>query len=59
VSEFTVHIDDGQLAFVRADARLIRDGQVRSHNIDYFTLIRDNDGTWKFVNGSYTAKPAT
>ena len=30
VTEFTVHIDDGQLAFVRADARLTRDGQVRS-----------------------------
>lgn len=57
VSEFMVHIDDGQLAFVRADAHLIRDGQVRSHNIDYFTLIRDSDGNWKFVNGSYTTKP--
>ena len=57
VTEFTVHIDDGQLAFVRADAQLIRDGQVRSHNIDYFTLIRDNEGNWKFVNGSYTTKP--
>ena len=57
VTEFTVHVDDGQLAFVRADARLIRDGQVRSHNIDYFTLILDSDGHWKFVNGSYTTKP--
>lgn len=58
VNEFHVHVDDGQLAFVRADARLIRDGTVRSHNIDYFTLIRDSDGQWKFVNGSYKAKPA-
>lgn len=57
VSEFTVHIADGQLAFVRADAFLIRDGQRRSHNVDYFTLLRDADGHWKFVNGSYTTKP--
>lgn len=53
-----MHIDDDQLAFVRADAKLIRNGKVRSHNIDYFTLIRDSAGDWKFVNGSYTAKPA-
>lgn len=57
VHEFTVHVDDGQLAFVRADAYLIRDGQRRSHNVDYFTLMRDGEGDWKFVNGSYTAKP--
>ena len=57
VSAFTVHVDDDQLAFVRADARLMRNGQVRSRNIDYFTLLRDSTGQWKFVNGSYTAKP--
>lgn len=58
VAEFTVHVDDDRLAFVRADARVIRDGTVRSHNIDYFTLMRDAAGNWKFVNGSYTSKPA-
>ena len=58
VTEFTVHVDDDRLAFVRADAKLIRNGTVRSHNIDYFTLIRDSAGDWKFVNGSYTAKLA-
>ncbi len=57
VTEFTVHVDDELLAFVRADATVIRGGAVRSHNIDYFTLLRDSTGTWKFVNGSYTAKP--
>jgi ketosteroid isomerase-like protein len=57
VNEFTVHIADGQLAFVRADAYVIREGRRRSHNIDYFTLIRDAKGEWKFVNGSYTTKP--
>jgi hypothetical protein len=56
VSEFTVHVDNGQLAFVRADATLMRDGQAQSHNIDYFTLIR-HDGIWKILNGSYTSVP--
>lgn len=57
VNEFTVHIDDGQLAFVRADAYLVREGRRRSHNIDYFTVIRNDEGHWRFVNGSYTTKP--
>ncbi len=59
VNHYTIHIDDGQLAFVRADATLIRDGQPRAHNIDYFTLIRNQQGDWKIVNGSYTSKPTT
>jgi ketosteroid isomerase-like protein len=57
VSEFTVHVDNGQLAFVRADATLMRDGEAQSHNIDYFTLIR-HDGTWKILSGSYTVVPS-
>jgi len=56
VSEFTVHVDNGQLAFVRADATLMRDGRAQSHNIDYFTLILQ-DGTWKILSGSYTTTP--
>jgi hypothetical protein len=56
VYAFTVHVDNGQLAFVRADATLMRDGQAPSHNIDYFTLIR-HDGTWKILSGSYTSVP--
>lgn len=58
VSEFTVHVDNGQLAFVRADATLMRDGRAQSHNIDYFTLIR-HEGTWKILSGSYTAVPSS
>jgi len=44
------------MAFVRADATVIRDGQARSRNIDYFTLVRE-DGAWKFLSASYVAKP--
>ena len=52
-----MHVDDGQLAFVRAEATVVRGGQARSRNVDYFTLLRNSNGEWKFVNGSYTAKP--
>ena len=56
VTKFTVHIEDGQMAFVRADATVIVDNVARSHNIDYFTLVRE-EGSWKFLSASYVAKP--
>ena len=58
VTEFTVHIEDGQMAFVRADATLIVEDQVVSHNIDYFTLVRDG-GAWRFLSASYVARPVS
>jgi hypothetical protein len=58
VTEFTVHIEDGQMAFVRADATLIVEDRVVSHNIDYFTLVRDG-GTWRFLSASYVARPVS
>ena len=56
VTKFTVHIEDGQMAFVRADATVIVDDVARSHNIDYFTLVRE-EGSWKFLSAAYVAKP--
>lgn len=56
VTKFTVHIEDGQMAFVRADATVIVDDVARSHNIDYFTLVRE-EGSWRFLSASYVAKP--
>ena len=56
VTEYTVHIEDSQMAFVRADATFIVEDVARSRNIDYFTLVRE-DGTWKFLSASYVAKP--
>jgi ketosteroid isomerase-like protein len=55
-SKFTIHMDMGMLAFVKADAVLIRDGVPQSNNFDYFTLIKEN-GIWKILNGSYVAVP--
>ena len=56
VNHWTIHIDGGRLAFVRADATLFKDGKAQSHNIDYFTLLKE-DGQWKILNGSYVSQP--
>lgn len=58
VSEYTIHVEDSMMAFVRADAIVVRDNKPRSHNIDYFTLVRE-DGVWKFLSASYVARPIT
>lgn len=56
VSNYTIHISEGQLAFVKADAILYREGKAQSQNMDYFTLLMDGD-SWKFLSAAYTAKP--
>ncbi len=56
VNDWTVHIDGGHLAFVRADAVLSVDGRAERHNIDYFTLIKEKDA-WKFLTISYVGRP--
>lgn len=56
VDNWTIHLEQGQLAFVRADARVVRDGIPQRHNIDYFTLVKEN-GNWKILNGSYVSRP--
>jgi len=54
VTDFTVHMEMGMLAFVRADAIFIINGEPRNNNFDYFTLIKE-DGDWKILNGSYVS----
>jgi len=56
VSNYTIHISEGRLAVVKADAVLHSDGQPRSHNMDFFVLMKEND-QWKFLSGSYTSVP--
>ena len=56
VDHWTVHVDGGQLAFVRADAVLHIDDRPERYNIDYFTLIKQ-DGAWKFLTVSYVGRP--
>lgn len=55
LTNVTVQVEDGHLAFVRADFTVVIDGQVRSHGVDYFTLVKDA-GVWKLANASYTSK---
>lgn len=54
VSNFTVHMEMGMLAFVRADAIFTINGEPKNNNFDYFTLIKE-DGNWKILNGSYVS----
>jgi ketosteroid isomerase-like protein len=55
LTNVTVHVEDGHLAFVRADFTVEIGGQARSHGVDYFTLVKDG-GAWKIANASYTSK---
>jgi hypothetical protein len=54
LTNVTVHVEGGHLAFLRADFTVVVDGKVRSHGVDYFTLVKDT-GAWKILNGSYTS----
>ncbi len=56
VMNWTVRVDGGHLAFVRADAVLFIDEKAERHNIDYFTLIK-TDGVWKFLTLAYVGTP--
>lgn len=56
LTNVTVHVDSGRLAFLRADFTVVVNGQIRSHGVDYFTLVKDA-GAWKILNGSYTSIP--
>jgi len=56
LTNVSVHVEDGRLAFLRADFTVVIDGKVRSHGVDYFTLVRDGEA-WKILNGAYTSYP--
>lgn len=56
ISKYTIHIDEGRLAFVKADASIVINGKAERTNFDYFTLIK-LDEEWKILNGSYVSIP--
>jgi|TARA_R110002126_G_scaffold64075_1_gene164299 hypothetical protein len=56
ISNYTIQIDGGMLAFVKADAVLLKNGKPQATNFDYFTLIKHN-GEWNILNGSYVSIP--
>ena len=57
LSNLHVTIDSDQLAFVRADFQIMRDGRSVSHGVDQFTLVRELSG-WKIAVVAYTSLPA-
>ena len=57
LSNITITIDNGQLAYLRADFEIIREGKVVSKGVDVFTLLRDGKD-WKVAALAYTNVPA-
>jgi len=56
ITNVHVTIDSERLAYLRADFQVVRDGQVLSHGVDQFTLVRDTDA-WKVAVVAYTSIP--
>ena len=56
LSNVSVTIDSGRLAYLRADFQIVRDGSAQSHGVDQFTLVRDGDA-WKLAVVAFTSLP--
>ncbi|HEY2907037.1 MAG TPA: hypothetical protein VGJ29_14135 [Vicinamibacterales bacterium] len=56
LTNVSVTIDSGRLAYVRADFQTVRDGKVGSSGVDQFTLTLEN-GAWKIAAIAYTSLP--
>ena len=56
LSNVTVTIDSGRLAYLRADFQIMRDGRAQSHGVDQFTLVREGDA-WKMAVVAFTSLP--
>ena len=57
ITNVKVTIDSHQLAHVRADFQVVRDGTVLSSGVDQFTLVRDG-ARWKIAVVAYTSIPS-
>jgi hypothetical protein len=57
LSNVTITIDNGQLAYLRADFEIIHEGKAVSKGVDVFTLLRDGED-WKVAALAYTNVPA-
>ena len=56
ITNVAVTIDSDQLAYLRADFQIMRDGKAQSHGVDQFTLVRER-GTWKLAVIAFTSLP--
>ncbi len=57
ISNVEITIDSGQLAYLRANFDIVREGKVVAKGVDVFTLLRDGKG-WKVAAIAYTNVPA-
>ena len=57
ITNVTVTIDSNQLAYVRGDFQVMREGKAQSTGVDQFTLVREPGG-WKIAVVAYTSIPA-
>src|SRR5438067_13511758 len=58
IANVKMTIDSRQLAHVRADFQVVRDGAVLFSGVDQFTLVRDGS-RWKIAVVAYTTIPAS
>ena len=56
ITNVKITIDSNQLAHLRADFQVIRDGKPLSKGVDLFTLVRESSG-WKIAMVAYTSMP--
>ena len=56
LTNISIHVEDGQLAHLRAHFTIVIDGTVQAHGVDYFTLVNAGSG-WLVANLSYTNLP--
>lgn len=56
LANIEITVDGEQLAYLRADFEIVREGKVVSHGVDVFTLLRDGN-RWKIAVIAYTNFP--
>jgi hypothetical protein len=57
ITNVKVTIDSNQLAYLRADFQVMRDGKAQSKGVDQFTLVRE-PSSWKIAMVAYTSMAA-
>jgi imidazolonepropionase-like amidohydrolase len=56
ITNIKVTLDSDELAYLRADFQVVRDGKALSHGVDQFTLTRES-GAWRIAVVAYTTMP--
>jgi hypothetical protein len=56
ITNIKTTLDSDELAYLRADFQVVRDGKALSRGVDQFTLTRES-GAWKIAVVAYTSMP--